>query len=518
MAERCPGIVMSSCSYKEDKISDEGFISRKLEIANEQIPENSELRILIQNPILKINTPLYKIVDLIQKQLSNFKHGAAAVPAEKKLHPPLQDDFDSLMINVPTKIASINVIDLQIEISGKTFSNRQMKEFHIKSNTIPRFVLKIDTIDGSWSTPLDVKKLVHTTCQLPEKPDKLLKSCYDNFEINLSNLQMFISRKWDSVRLINIPDLQLFFRKLLLPELWTDNDIEIQDIRVAMRIIQLQYTRPQYITLLRMIDTLKGFNSEALLIMLRSSATSDMFKNDLKVFEIFLENNALYWKTSKESMCGSVNITNFKASLSQEKSDEKFTIFNCKKSNNFSWLSFSISVPIDLDNSENHIQASVLIGSYVLEMNESLLQFLVYSEKFKEVEIKEPTPENSEVNLNANLPLRPTLARRASRKSITSDRGSRKISHPEETIHFSSEKDEKVEVEVEYKRLDDDSQSLKTTPIPKTNTWNILKKIAAHIDINSGDVILVSKDTEDKVGYSTIVYVSYLMNMILSLT
>lgn len=497
---------MSSCSYKEEKVSDEGFISRKLEIANEQAPENYELRILIQNPVFKINTPLYKVIDLIKRQLANINLGTATIPTEKKLHPPLQDDFDSLMINIPMKKASFNIQDLQLEVSGKTFSNRQMKEFHLKSQTVPKFVLKIDSIDGNLSTPFDVKKLVHTTCQLPEKPANLLKSCYDNFEINVSNLQIFIAKKWESVRLINIPDIQLCYRQLLLPDLWTDSDIEIQDLRLEVRIMQIQYTRPQYLSLLRMVDTLKGFNSEALLQLLRSSATIDMFNNELEIFEVLLENNTASWKTSQKVTQGSLDVTNLEARLFEETSEKKLTIFKCKKGSSSSWLSLSVKFPVDLEKSKEFIQTNLFMGSFVLELNGNMLKFFDYTEIFKEVAIKEPTPDsNSDSQLNVGLTTRPVLVRRASRKSITSDRGSRKISHPEETIHFSSEKDDRVEIEVEYKKPDDDSQQVKQPPTPKSNFWNILKKIGVQLDISSGDVLLVSKDVDGEEGYSTVV-------------
>lgn len=497
---------MSSCSYKEEKVQDEGFISRKLEIANEQTPESSELRILIKCPVFKINNPLYRVIDVIQKELSNINKGKVAFqPPEKKLHPPLQDDFDSLMMNVPLRITSFKIQDLQLEISGKTFSKRQMKEFHIKNNRIPRFVLKIDWIDGNWSSPLDVKKLVHTTCQLPEKPEKLLKSCYDNFEINVSNFQIFISKKWNNVRIMNIPDLQLLFRKVLLPELWADQDIAIQDIRIEMRVIQLQFNRPQYLTLLRMIDTLKGLNPEVLLMLIRSSATIDMFNNELEILEILLENNTVSCKTSKDDMFGSVQIVNLEARLSNENSDNKLTIFKCKKGKGSSWLDISVSLPIELENSEACLKVLMFIGSYVLELNENMLKFFDYSEIFKDVEIKEPSPESYDIPLNTSVASRPALTRRASRKSITSDRGSRKISHPEETIHFSSEKDEKVEVEVEYKKIEDESQNVKSNSTSKSITWNILKRIIAQVEICSGDVLLVSRDIEGTEGYSTVV-------------
>lgn len=92
--------------------------------------------------------------------------------------------------------------------------------------TLPRFTIECQCIDIRISQPIYTKRLVQTTCQLPDPPKAMFDACH--FDLNIKVLNMCSRLILDSNRQTTIitPCSALFHtRKIILPQYWIHPDI-----------------------------------------------------------------------------------------------------------------------------------------------------------------------------------------------------------------------------------------------------------------------------------------------------
>lgn len=190
-----------------------------------------------------------------------------------KLHPPLVEDYDALMQGVPLCKYKIDLKRIRVEMYAKTepertaSSYRQTKRLPATiKNALPFLSLNFDEVEGTLSTPLNPDKLVHTTCQLPDKPNELLNACYDNYAISVKDFSLgLMSPSKDTyIRLVVIPKLHLSYGTLLQPHHWKTDEVPIKKLDVQCDQIKGDFSKRELFAFLYLYRSLWSYQPQDL--------------------------------------------------------------------------------------------------------------------------------------------------------------------------------------------------------------------------------------------------------------
>lgn len=183
-----------------------------------------------------------------------------------KLHPPVVEDYDALMEGVPLCKYKIELKRMRFELFAKTepeSSSRVPRKLpsSLKSS-LPYILLYFDKVEGTLSTPSNPDKLVHTTCQLPDKPQELLNACYDTYDLHIKDFSMgLVSPTTDQLmRLINIPKLQLTYGSLLQPYFWKCDEVPVKKLDLQCDTIKLEFSKREFVAAALLTQSILNYN------------------------------------------------------------------------------------------------------------------------------------------------------------------------------------------------------------------------------------------------------------------
>ncbi|XP_058985596.1 intermembrane lipid transfer protein VPS13B-like [Musca domestica] len=400
------------------------------------------------------------------------------------------------MQGVPLCRYKIDLKYMQVEIFAKTEAPLQSNRPHRRlpsaiKNSLPFLLVNFDLIEVNLTTPINPDKLVHTTCQLPDKPQELLNACYDNYELNVMDLTLSLMApsKDTSIRLITIPKLNMSYGKLLQPHHWKTDEVSIKKLDLQCDHIKMEFSKRELFALLYLYDSLWRYRPELLIKistilnhpyeMADSTALSCLFSK-LQVKRRFYHTFDI-WNAHLQAVNSDVLLERKSVQL------QRYNIFNttAKIHNNQSkWLEIHIQYPglsgeTKAGKRETKEADKMAIGiwmeKFYLNCNKQLLDFLSllckederFSREFSvETELQSQTVQNPPVPSSQHT----SIGRKSSRNSNSL----RKISHPEETIHCSSEKDERIEYTTTDPLL---TEEIKADSIPKENKETDEEKI-----------------------------------------
>lgn len=191
--------------------------------------------------------------------------GATVADGSPKLHPPLVEDYDALMQGIPLSKYKIELKRIRVEVYAKT-EPETVCRIHKRlpsavKSLLPFLQLYFDHVEASLSTPSNPDKLVHTTCQLPDKPLELLNACYENYELNIKDFSIgLMSRSKDNfVRLITIPKLQLSYGTLLQFHHWKLDEVPIKKLDLQCDHIKMEASKRELFASLYLYSALWTF-------------------------------------------------------------------------------------------------------------------------------------------------------------------------------------------------------------------------------------------------------------------
>ncbi|XP_046806664.1 vacuolar protein sorting-associated protein 13B [Lucilia cuprina] len=411
-----------------------------------------------------------------------------------KLHPPLVEDYDALMQGVPLCKYKIELKRMRLEVYAKTEPEPSLR-IHRKlpnavKNSLPYMLLYFDKVEGTLSTPLNPDKLVHTTCQLPDKPQELLNACYDNYDLNIKDFSMgLIAPSTDNlIRLLTIPKLQLNYGKLLQPHYWKTDEVPIKKLDLQCDIIKLQFTKRELIAGLQLFYSALNYEPQMVIKMVEvlnhSQVLADTMSLNTVLSKLMVKQRYYHsfgiWNVNLAALHSDVVIGRKTSQL------RRYNVLNTQAkmhNNQNKWLELQLQYPnlsaqdepllsqtkSSKKDAKDHIEMAigVWMEKFNLNVDKNLLEFLsfVTQEENKlatdfstEIEIQtqnlqNPTVSASHVTSSAHstsivYQTNNTMPQIFGRKSSRNSSSLRKISQPEETIHFSSEKDERLELTV----------------------------------------------------------------------
>ncbi|XP_073817283.1 vacuolar protein sorting 13B isoform X2 [Musca autumnalis] len=289
--------------------------------------------------------------------------------------------------------------------------------------------------------------------------------------------------KESSIRLMTIPKLTLSYGSLLQPHHWKTDEVSIKKLDLQCDHIKMEFSKRELFASLYLYETLWSYQPQLLIKIstilnhpyeLADSIAMNCCFNKLQVRRRFYHTFDI-WNANLTAVTGDILLERKSVQV------QRYNIFNttAKIHNNQSkWLEVQIQYPgqsgelsnihqkaVKREGSKDSINMAIgiwmekfhLIGnkqlldylSLVCKEDERFVRdFSAESDVVQSQTVQNPTVPSSHHTSSAHstaYQTNPSMPQIFGRKSSRNSNSLRKISHPEETIHYSSEKDERIE-------------------------------------------------------------------------
>ncbi|XP_017140957.1 vacuolar protein sorting-associated protein 13B isoform X2 [Drosophila miranda] len=377
-------------------------------------------------------------------------------------------DLEYLIGFAPTCNYKIELRNMTIQLYPRqqpeesSAANQHQLSTTVKQSLLPYLQLRLPLVEGTLCKPVNAHRLVQLITQLQDKPRELLNSCYNCYRFSVKNITLMILNTTPEngrAKLLNIPRMQLNVNRLLLPHLWRTNDAALETAEIQSEILTVEFSKRELILAKRITPLIASFNGTELCavshLVAQSTASSDVIKLQTLATKLRLNFHKYHTHLSVNASLRSLNTDAYHTKMNMRN-----VVLSTTKNLNNKWLEVQLQLPLPLQ--ETAMQQQEQMPGTVMclwvehcrfTIDIYLLQFL----KFPEHTTKRKSTENEiEMDVDAAasqsehhfsqsvsnystisataLPLQP---RRISRNN------SRKISVPEETVHLSSERDER---------------------------------------------------------------------------
>ncbi|XP_054747188.1 intermembrane lipid transfer protein VPS13B isoform X1 [Anastrepha obliqua] len=529
LLHRTPIIAFDSVEYKTVKIRDNR--QQELDTTAPAIKDTHlTYRILSSGLTFRWNQSLRQVKQTILDLIDSYDYSGyhvdqldTAAPSStctSKLPPPLMEDYDELMAHVPLCIYKFDLKNINFEMYAITEPTATQKHAQHRlpsalKQSMPYFLAHIESIDGTLCRPLYPDKLVHTTCQLPEKPHVLLDACHDNYTFHMKQISfsMVNRMRHTTARLVHIPQIELVYSDLLQKQHWKEDIlIPMRKVDLYCEHINIDFSKRDLIIAERLLNCVLSYRPY--LLWKIANQSMQLMKNELQPtlhnefkelrsdFQCFQSYSTGYFELYA--------LLSYVVTYTDPCVRKHILMDSVRGNEPKKWLTASIqSNPEGIHSAKNEKEELIALAIWVepisIFVDMVLLEFLKYQEDYDYSVEKEPSSEvelhtqqlqsqtPTQTQLGTGQPPRvhtnitsasgtvagPPLIRRSSRNSLPS----RKISHPEETIHFSSERDEKVDL--------DTTTSISPPASTKPTTTSLWQKIKCLvISLQCGQIML----------------------------
>lgn len=98
--------------------------------------------------------------------------------------------------------------------------------FLFQTPNLPRFTIECQCVDLKITNPMYTKRLVSTTCQLPDPPKKLFDACHVNLNVKILNFCSRLLLDSNKQTTIITPSSASYrCLKIIEPEYWVNPDV-----------------------------------------------------------------------------------------------------------------------------------------------------------------------------------------------------------------------------------------------------------------------------------------------------
>ncbi|XP_037953413.1 vacuolar protein sorting-associated protein 13B isoform X2 [Teleopsis dalmanni] len=508
---RSPVLAFDVVKYKPAKKDDENQIGRKI------IESLNEFRVLSAGITCRFQQTFQQVNNLINDLIKSYDYPPYyAEPLDannsnvaQKLHPPQMEDYDALMEHIPLSIYKFDIKNIKFEFYAKVEPQKTQKTqrrlpINMQQN-LPIFSCRIEHLYGTLSTPIKPNKLVHTTCQLPDKPSVLVDACYDNYKIDLKNFSLDLVNKTShsSVRLLHLPKLQMTYGSLVQPQHWKVDEVPKRKFDLNCENFSLEFSKRDLIITDHLVRCILKYHPYMVWKLAKYGeqqlpATEKLINLQCKFTKFYIYQRQYHTYNMLNASLEEFNVDVVCANCVDEKMKHKvFTTAGGLRKTYRNWLEVYVQIPNEEETNEGEQVLKTVVAAwmepYNIYIDNKMLEFLKCYEEFEIIGEKEPTvdaeaqvqvlqttinptvtikPNNTRAMLNPLNATTKTITRRSSRHSL-----SKKITQPEETIHVSSERDEKVDIET----------SVSTPPNSKDETqhewFKISKALVFYIEL-----------------------------------
>lgn len=407
LLNRTPIIAFDSVEYKTTKVRDNRQPEHE---ATAQTVKDTHLayRVLSSGLTFRWNQSFRQVKQTIQDLIDSYDYSGYHVDQLdtaaqsniniSKLPPPIMEDYDELMEHIPLCIYRFDLKNINFEIYTSTEATAAtQKHTHNRLPTtlklaMPYFLINIKHLDGTLCRPLHVDKLVHTTCQLPEKPHMLLDACHDNYALHMTqfSLSMVNRMRKTTVRLMHIPHTQMTYSDLLQKQHWKEDIlIPLRKVDLYFELIYFDFNKRNLIIAERLLNCVLSYRPYILWkianqsMQLIKNENEPTLHNEVREFRIelqcFQSYNAGYIELYR--LLSHVVTYNHYCRV-------KHLLLDSERGNKpKKWLSASIQlnpegIQIAGNKKESLVALAVWIEPIAIFIDATLLEFLKYQEEY----------------------------------------------------------------------------------------------------------------------------------------
>ncbi|XP_030371450.1 vacuolar protein sorting-associated protein 13B isoform X2 [Scaptodrosophila lebanonensis] len=352
----------------------------------------------------------------------------------------------------------------RLQMDDTTGVNQYRLSTTIKQSLLPYLQLKLPLAEGTLCGPVNAQRLVQMVLQVQDRPRELIDTCYNYFKFNVKNLTFLVQNttpERGKAKLLNIPRMQVNFYKLLLPHLWTPNETALEIAEIQSEILNIEFSKRELILVTRLIPLILGYNSAELTALAKLVAQATISSDVIKL-QTLASKLKLNYRKYNTHYSGLLSLRSINTDTHHTMMNMRNVVLSTTKGSQKKWLEMQLQIPIGEQTLPIAEQPATVIAFWIepvrLTFDIYLLQFLNFREKSENSVEKELDPDLESLSQSERLPsisaqsivttLTQSQLPSGQFTSRRTSRNSRKVSVPEETVHLSSERDEKVYFEV----------------------------------------------------------------------
>ncbi|XP_032596259.1 vacuolar protein sorting-associated protein 13B isoform X2 [Drosophila grimshawi] len=393
-------------------------------------------------------------------------------------------DSEYLIGFMPTCNYKIELRDMTVKFyprqqsaDSSSASNQHRLNTTVNQSLLPYLQLKFNLAEGVICGPANPQRLVHLIAHLQDKPREIIDSCYNTYKFNVKNVTLMAvntTPEMGKAKLLNIPSMQVQFNRLLLPDHWRRNVTALETAEIQTELVNLEFSKRELVLMSSIIPLILCYDGAQLGVLAKMVAqannTTDVIRLQTMITKVRLNYHKYH---SHFSVLFSLR--NLNADVYHTMMNMRNVVLSTKKGAANKWLELQLQFPLEeYEKKHKKIPATAVclwLESFRLTLDIYLLQFLSSFENvelciendietdFDTVSQSERLASYSTVSFNSvpKLTQSEVNVRRVSRTN------SRKVSIPAETIHASSERDEKPATNAEPVKAASASEVI-TTP------------------------------------------------------
>ncbi|XP_017091950.2 intermembrane lipid transfer protein VPS13B isoform X1 [Drosophila bipectinata] len=370
----------------------------------------------------------------------------------------------------------INFYPRQQQIETSAINQHQLSTA-VKQSLLPHLQLKVSLVEGIVCGPVNPQRLVQFVVPLQDKPREVVNACYTSYTFNMKNITLMIMNTAPEccrAKFLNIPRMKVKLNRLLLPHMWKKNETPLETLEIKSEIIAIEFSKRELIIANRLLPLITSFNAKDLSDLSHLVTQVNVHSDVIKMQTLVTKLSADYHKYHSH-MSAMASIQKLNADAVHTKMNARNVVLSTSTTNSSKWLELQMQLPLEDETQEKTEKIPGTVVALWLEpfrvtMDLYLLQFLNFSDHTGKRHSHETEVENDSeiVSLSEqpitqsvsnystiSMPLNDYQPRRISR-NLT-----RKISVPEETVHLSSERDER------HTQMEPVNPVVSSKPVPK---------------------------------------------------
>ncbi|XP_030558700.1 vacuolar protein sorting-associated protein 13B isoform X2 [Drosophila novamexicana] len=413
-------------------------------------------------------------------------------------------DFEYLMGFMPMCNYKIELRDMTVKFyprqqsdESSSAANQHRLTTTVNQSLLPYLQLRLAFAEGVICGPANPQRLVQLITHLEDKPREIIESCYNAYTFNVKNLSLSAintTPEMGTAKLLNIPSMQVQFKSLLLPNYWRRNVAALETAEVQSELINVEFSKRELVLTTRIIPLILGYNGPQLGALAKLTAQANNSSDVIKL-QTLITKVRLNYRKYHTHLAMLFSLRNMSTDVYHTMMNIRNVVLSTNKGITNKWLELQLQVPLQdskLDSKLIPANAVCLwIESFRITLDIYLLQFLNSFEnpepciendlepEFDSYSLSEKLPSNSNFSM-ASVPKLSQMEVNMRRLSRTN---SRKISVPAETIHASTERDEKPATHVEPVKMAPKSESSGDQSIELIQLMKRLRTIVVVMEI-----------------------------------
>ncbi|XP_069674298.1 intermembrane lipid transfer protein VPS13B isoform X2 [Periplaneta americana] len=276
--------------FNSERLSDLGS---DLEYSN--LAEKSLCRVVVGPTVVKVCSGLFHRLQMIQHSANLYDYSPYSTPkpepTREQLPPASAEDFDSLDNNIPKQVYQVTLFKPVIHIhlaDHPVFDPvtlqvprklKKTKSLTKMTTHLPKVTLECQCLDARVVRPMYPRRLITTTCQLPNPPQHMFHACHFHTNVKLLGVSSHLVLCPGSHTTFLMPSNLAYTRqRLLLSHYWSNPDIPLTDQTLRAESLTVTCTKAKLMVISSIIQS-QFDPSTAMDIIQNSSLLADASKH-----------------------------------------------------------------------------------------------------------------------------------------------------------------------------------------------------------------------------------------------